>query len=91
MLQVMCGCECCISSKIIHVSLLSWYDHYLRKLNDLSQNAKNRRSSENSDCLFETYKKSVVSHGCRIYETASDMAMDIMCTYPTSHIIDYTL
>ena len=24
--KVMCGCECCISAKIIHLSLLSWSD-----------------------------------------------------------------
>ena len=29
--KVMCGCECCISSKIIHSSLPSWHDHYLKK------------------------------------------------------------
>ena len=27
----MCGCECCISSKSIHSSLLSWRDRYLKK------------------------------------------------------------
>ena len=26
--KVMCSCECCISSKIIHSSLLSWQDCY---------------------------------------------------------------
>ena len=30
--KVMCGCECCIYSKSIHSSLLSWHDHYLKKL-----------------------------------------------------------
>ena len=28
--KVMCGCECCISDKIIHSSLLSWRDRYLK-------------------------------------------------------------
>ena len=28
--NIMCGCECCISSKIIHSSLLSWRDRYLK-------------------------------------------------------------
>ena len=27
----MCGCECCISTKSIHASLLSWRDSYLKK------------------------------------------------------------
>ena len=29
--KVMCGCECCMSDKIIHSSLLSWCDRYLKK------------------------------------------------------------
>ena len=28
--KVMCGSECCISAKIIHSSLLSWRDKYLK-------------------------------------------------------------
>ena len=28
--KVMCGCECCISDKSIHSSLLSWCDRYLK-------------------------------------------------------------
>ena len=28
--KVMCGCECCISDKIIHSSLISWSDRYLK-------------------------------------------------------------
>ena len=39
--KVICGCECCISSKSIHSSLLSWGDHYFLKIKDLSQNAQN--------------------------------------------------
>ena len=37
--KVMCGCECCISAKIIHSSLLSWRDRYLKKLKDKIQNS----------------------------------------------------
>ena len=29
--KIMCGCECCISAKSIHSSLLSWRDRYLKK------------------------------------------------------------
>ena len=29
--KVMCGCECCISAKYIHSSLISWRDRYLKK------------------------------------------------------------
>ena len=28
--KVQCGCECCISTKGIHSSLLSWRDSYLK-------------------------------------------------------------
>ena len=28
--NIMCGCECCISAKSIHSSLLSWCDRYLK-------------------------------------------------------------
>ena len=28
--KIMCGCECCISAKSIHSSLLSWRDRYLK-------------------------------------------------------------
>ena len=34
--KIMCGCECCISAKVIHSSLLSWRDIYLKKLKDKS-------------------------------------------------------
>ena len=30
--MVMCGCEYCISAKIIHSSLISWRDRYLKNL-----------------------------------------------------------
>ena len=44
--KVMCGCECCISAKSMHSSLLLWRDNYITKLKDISQNAQNRRSGE---------------------------------------------
>ena len=28
--KIMCGCECCISDKSIHLSFLSWRDIYLK-------------------------------------------------------------
>ena len=33
--------------------------------------------------LFETYKNSVMPHGCHIYQTASPMAMETICAYPS--------
>ena len=40
--KVMSGFEFCISVKSIHSSLLSWRHNYVRKLKDLSQNAKSK-------------------------------------------------
>ena len=34
--------------------------------------------------ILETYKKSIMPHVCRGYQTASYMAMDIMCAYHPS-------
>ena len=39
--KVMCGCECCMSAKGMHSSLLSWSDNYLSKLKYLSKNTQN--------------------------------------------------
>ena len=38
--KILCGCECCISAKSIHSSLLSWCDSYLKKLKDKSKMLK---------------------------------------------------
>ena len=84
----MCGCECCISAKGIHSSLISWRDWYLKKLKDQSQNDQNRRSGEKSNCIYETYKNTVMPHGRHIYAKASDMAKAKICEYPQS---DHTL
>ena len=54
--KVICGCECCVSSKVMHTSLLSWQEIYLNRRKDLSQNAQNRRSGEMYNILFKTYK-----------------------------------
>ena len=82
--KIMCGCESCISVKIIHSSLLSWRDRYLKKLKDKSQNSQSRRSSEKAHHIYETYKNTVMPHECHIYAKASNMANDTMCTYPQS-------
>ena len=77
----MCGCEYCISAKRIFSPLLSWCDSYLSNISDLSQNSQNIMSGENYNCLFETYKNSVMPYGLHIYATADDMAMAKMCAY----------
>ena len=82
--KIMCGCECCISAKSIHSSLLSWCDRYLKKLKDQSQNSQSRNSGEKSHHIYTTYKNTVMPHGSHIYAKASDMANATMCAYPHS-------
>ena len=41
-LKIMCGFKCCIFAKIIHSSLLSWRERYLKKLKDKRQNSQRR-------------------------------------------------
>ena len=41
-----------------------------------SHNAQNRRFGEISSGMFEKYKNSVRPHGCHIYNTSTDMAME---------------
>ena len=82
--KFMCGYEWFTSAKTIHSPLISYRDCYLSKINDLSQNLKNRSYGEKSNRLFETYKKSVVTNGRHIYATSADMAMHTICAYPPS-------
>ena len=78
----LCGCECCISSKIIHLSLLEWRDCHIKHLKDRSHNAQYRRYGHLSSHLFETYKNSVRPHRFYIYNSAASMAMAKMCPCP---------
>ena len=68
--NIMCGCECCISARSIHSSLLSWRDRYLKKLKDQSQNSQSRRSGDRAHQIYTTYKNTVMPHGSHIYATA---------------------
>ena len=52
--KFMCGCECYISVKSMHISLLTWRDCHLKHLKDRSHNAQNISSSELLGRLFET-------------------------------------
>ena len=83
--KVMCGCECFMSVKSIHSSLLTWSDCRLKRLKSRSQNAQNRRSGEIFSCIFETYKNAVQPHGCHIYNTSVDMAMETMFPCTSKH------
>ena len=71
--NIMCGCECCISAKNVHSSLLSWNDRYYKKLKYQSQSAQSRRSGEKSHHIYITYINTVIPHGCHIYAKVSDM------------------
>ena len=84
----MCGCECYISDKSIHSSLLSWNDRYLKKLKDQIQYSQSRRSSEKSNSIYDTYKNTVMPHGRHISAKASGMEKSTICAYPQS---DHTL
>ena len=52
--KVMCGCDCFISSKIMHFYLLTCRDHLLKHLKDRSHNAQNRKSGEISSRIFKS-------------------------------------
>ena len=78
----MCGCECCIYTKSMNSSLLSWRERFLKKLKDQSCNAQSRRSGEMYTCLFDTYKNNVVTHGDHMFQTAYYMEMATVCAYP---------
>ena len=82
--KVMCGCEFFISAKNIHLSLLSWRDAYFEKFKYQIQNYQSRRSGKKAHHIYETYLNTVMPHWRHIYDKASDMAKDKMCTYPQS-------
>ena len=86
--KIMCGCECFISDKSIHSSLLSWCDRYLKFFKDQSQNTQSRRSGEKAHHMYTTYKNTVMPHGRHIYVKSSDMANATMFSNPHS---DYAL
>ena len=72
--KVVGGYEYCIYDKIIHPSLLSWRDRYLKKLKYKSQNSQNRRYGEKAHHIYITYKNTVMPHERHIYAKAPDMS-----------------
>ena len=78
--KVMCGCECCIYYKNMHLYFLTWYDRNLKQLKDWSKNSQNRSYGKIASIIFETYKNSVRPHGFHINTTVPDMAMVTKCT-----------
>ena len=81
----MCGCDCFVSSKSMHSSLLTWRNFFLKNHKDRSKNAPHRRSGKISSHIFETYKNSVQPHGCHIYNTVSDISVAKMCCCTSEH------
>ena len=81
----MCACECCISGKSMHSSLLTWHYCHLKHLKDRSNHSQNIRSSELLGRLFETYKNSVRLHGCYIYNSSADMDIENLCPCPSQY------
>ena len=63
----MCGCECCIFTKTMHLSLLSWRERYL-KIKDKICDVQNRRSGELANHIFETYEKTVMPHSKHMFK-----------------------
>ena len=57
----------------------------MKHLKDKGHNTQNRRSSETSSRIFETYKNSVLPHIFHIYNTTVDMAMATMCPCTPEH------
>ena len=39
---------------------------------------------KNRICIYETYKNTVMPHGCQIYSKAYDMAKETICAYSQS-------
>ena len=77
----MCDCKCSISAKVIHSSLLSWRDFYLKKLRISAKILKTEGLGKNKICIYETYKNTVMPHGRHIYAKSYAMAKETMCAY----------
>ena len=66
---------------IFLITIMAW-SAFKKKLKYQSQNFHNRSYGEKSNCINETYKNTVMPHGCNIYSKASDMEKATMCLYP---------
>ena len=83
--KVMCGCKCCIYSKSIHLSLLSWRDWYFKKTGIKDKMLKTEGLGEKQVHIYEAYKNTVMPHGRHIYAKAYDVAKAKMCAYTQSY------
>ena len=71
--KVMCGCECCISEKSIHSSLLSWRDWYFKKPRIKAKILKTEGLGKKKIAYMKNIEKKLMPHGCHIYAKANDM------------------
>ena len=78
----MCDCDCCISAKCIHSSMLTCRDFRLKHLKDRSHNVQNIRSSEISSRIFVTYRNAVQPHG---YHITASIVMAKICLCTSKH------
>ena len=83
--KVMCGCECCIFTKCMNSSLLTWRGCHLKHLKDRSHNAQNRSSGGISGPSFETHINAVQPCVCHIYNNTADIDMTTMCPWTSKH------
>ena len=69
--KVMCGCEGFnLFAKNMYPSLLSWHEGFFKTIKYKSCNVQNRKSSEMTNTLLETYTNSVMPHGNHMFQTA---------------------
>ena len=67
----------------MHFPLLFRRDCYLNKMKYQGQNPNIRISSELASHIYDSYKNSVISHGCHIYIPSEEMAIAILCCLPS--------
>ena len=72
--KIMCGCECCISAKSIHSSLLSWRDVYLKNSRIKAKMIEEEGLVRKHITYIQHIKNTVIPHGSHIYAKSSDMA-----------------
>ena len=82
--KVMCGCECCISAKSMHSSLLSWCSCCLKKLRISVEMLKKEGLGKKKICIYDTYKNIFMPHGRHISTKSYDMVKAAICAYSQS-------
>ena len=86
--KFVCSCECWISAKGIHSSLISWCDRYLKQLKDKIQNSQSRRYGEKSHHIYETYKIQWLYTGV-IFMPKHMIYQRLKCTHILSLIVHF--